>query len=152
MSDYSKFQGKKVVVVHNLPEPNEKGESVVEVEGFAQSANALGVLIKPKGKVQLELIPADQIEDVYHAPEKAKALKAKVLKPVEYGQARAHLLERHGVDLDWANGVTEQDAFDYHETLDHEALKLGHVHGDKSATPQAEAIAAAEAGDDEDAA
>lgn len=148
--DYSEFQGKKVLVVRKLDKPNEKGESAVEVEGLAQSANELGILIKPKGKVQLELIPADEIEEVSYAPEKAKALKAKTLKPVEYGQARTHLLERHGVDLEWANAVTEQEAFDYHKSLDHEELKLGHVHGDKSASPASEAIAEAE-NEEEDA-
>lgn len=144
-ADYSEFQGKKVVVVRNLSEPNEKGESAVEIEGLAQSANELGILIKPKGKVSLELIPADEIEEVSFAPEKEKPLKAKTLKPVSYGQARAHLLERHGVDLEWVNSVSEQEAYDYHKSLDHEELNLGHVHGEKESKSKAEeAIADAE--------
>ena len=149
-ADYSEFQGKKVIVVRNLPEPDENGAQAVEVEGLAQSANELGILIKPKGKVKLDLIPADEIEEVSFAPEKAKALKAKTLKVVEYGQARAHLLERHGVDLEWVNSVSEQEAYDYHKTLDHVELKLGHVHGEKSKSEAEQAIAEAEG--DEDAA
>jgi hypothetical protein len=141
--DLSQYTGKRVIVTRNLPEPNEKGESAVEIEGQIEVANDLGLLIKPKGKVQLDLIPKAEVEEVRLAESASKPLKRTTLKVVKPGQARRHLVERHGVTLDWANNVTEEQAFDYHLGLDHEALDLGHVHSDKAA-PDADAEATAD--------
>ena len=127
----AEFKDKKVVVTRNLAEPNEKGESAVEVEGTVQIGNALGLLIKPKGKTNFELIPAAEIEEITLAKESNKAIKRSKLQPVKLGQARRHLLERHGVQLAWVNSVTEEQALEYHNSLDHEDLDLGHVHVEK---------------------
>lgn len=129
----AEFSGKKVVVTRNLSEPNEKGETAVEVEGQVQVANEIGILIKPKGKVQFDLIPISEIEEINLAKEGNKPLKASKLQPVKLGQARRHLLERHGVQLKWANEVTEEQAFEYHESLNHKELDLGHFHEAKAA-------------------
>lgn len=144
-TDFSKYDNKQVVVVRNLPDKNE----AVEVEGKVQVGNAMGLLIKPKGKVQFELIHANEIVEVRYVAEKLKPLKAKELKPVEYGSARAHLLERHGVDLDWINSNAEEAALEYHSTLDHEALKLGHVHKAVNESARSQAVAEAEAAQEE---
>lgn len=141
--DYSQYNGQKVVLTL-VPE----GESTEpgKLEGKVEVGNALGVLFKIKGKAQPELVEASRITGVEAAPEKPKELKAKTLKPVELGGVRAHLLERHGVSLDWANSVTEEQAKEYHDGLDHEALKLGHVHkAPEASTERDEAVAAAEA-------
>lgn len=130
--DLAQYSDKKVTVVRNLPEPNEAGEGTVEIEGVVQVANEMGLLIKPKGQVKFELIPADEIEEVYLTPESATKLKRSKLKVVTLGKARRHLVERHGVQLSWANDNSEEDAFKYHEGLDHEALDLGHIHVEKS--------------------
>lgn len=129
LADYS---GKKVVVTQNLAEPNDKGETAIEVEGQVQVGNQLGLLIKPKGQVQFKLINIDEIEEIALAKESTKKLKRSELKPVVVGQARRHLLERHAVTLEWANSVTEEQAMEYHTSLDHEKLDLGHVHVEKS--------------------
>jgi hypothetical protein len=142
------YEGKKIVVTVNLAEPNEKGESTIEMEGTAQSANDLGILLKPKGRTNLELIEAKDIEEIRFAPEPDRKLTAKTLKDVEYGQAKQHLLDRHGLRLADVNALTEQAAFDYHAGLDHVALDLGHVHGAKPSEERAaelEAKAAREA-------
>lgn len=131
-TDLSQYNGKKVTVVRKLETPNEKGESAVQVECVVQVGNANGLLVKPKGKVQFDLIKLDEIEDVYLTPEKSKPLVASKIKKVTIGQARRHLLERHGVTLEWANSVSEEDALAYHDSLDHVELKLGHVHVDKT--------------------
>jgi hypothetical protein len=136
----STYEGKKVIVTVNLKEPNEKGESAIEIEGTAQNANDLGILLKPKGKTNLELIEAADIEDVRYAPEPDKKLTAKSLKDVEYGQAKQHLLDRHGLTLTDINSLTEQAALDYHSGLDHKALDLGHVHGAKASEERAAAL------------
>jgi hypothetical protein len=125
------YQDKKIIVTVNLDEPNDKGETAVEVEGTALAANALGILLKPKGRTQGELIEAAKIEQVQFAPEKARAIKAKSLKVVVYGDARNHLAERHGTALSWLNGATEAAALEYHGTLDHS--DLGHNHDPKPA-------------------
>ena len=144
MSDYTKFVGKKVIVTRNLDKPNEKGELAVEVEGTVEAANVHGVMLKPKGQVKPEILNLDEIEEIRFAPEKAKNIKAKVLKPIEHGQARGHLLERHGLTLKEVNALSEEEALEFHESIDHVAKDLGHVHGSKEETPAAEAVAAEE--------
>lgn len=143
MTDYTGFVTKKVILIRNLSEPNEKGESAVELEGTLEAANASGVMFKPKGQVKPDIINASEIEDIRLAPEKAKKITAKVLKPIQLGQARSHLLERHGLTLSEVNGLSEEDAFKYHEGIDHKEADLGHVHGEKeSQSKAAEAVAA----------
>lgn len=144
MSEYDKFVGKKVVLIRNLATPNEKGETAVELEGTVEAANELGVMFKPKGQVKPEIFENSEIEEVRYAPEKAKKIKAKKLKPVEYGQAKSHLLERHGLTLTKVNGFTEEQALEYHNAIDHVAADLGHVHEDKTAPADAEAPAESE--------
>lgn len=143
-TDYSKYDGKNVIVVKKLAEADEDGNTAVEIEGKVQVGNTSGILIKPKGKVAFDMIEADQIEEVTFVPTKLKELKAKELKPVEHGSARTHLLERHGVTLDWVNSNSEEDALKYHETLDHVELKLGHVHKSADESERSKAVAAAE--------
>lgn len=145
--DFSKYQGQKVIVQVKLDTPNDNGETLVEIEGKAEAANALGILLKPKGRTQVELIEADKIEGVEFAPEKERKLTAKPLLIVKYGQARNHLLERHGMTLTEANAISEEDALSQHDDFDHESADLGHVHKEKESkdeTPRAKAIAEAE--------
>lgn len=145
-ADLQQYEGKKVVLVRNLSEPNEKGERAVELEGTAVKANALGVMFKPKGRTNVELIELGEIESVSLAPDGDKKIAAKMLKPVELGSAKSHLLERHGFTLGKVNGMTEEDAFKAHESIDHKASDLGHYHGVKAEKADAAAaVAAAEA-------
>lgn len=137
-TDLTKYQGQKVIVQVKLDEPNEKGETLVEVEGKAEAANALGVLIKPKGRTQVELIEAGKIEAIELAPETEKKLTARSLLPIDLGKARQHLLDRHGWTLDQANQATEESAHEQHEALDHTGG--GHVHEAKKAEERAEGV------------
>jgi hypothetical protein len=129
--DLLQYNEKKVIVTVNLDEANDKGELAVEIEGTVVAANELGLLLKPKGRTQAELIEADKIEMVSYVPEKPKTIKAKSLKVVTHGDARTHLIERHGVTLSWANQATEESALKYHASLDHS--DLGHNHDPKPA-------------------
>ena len=135
--DYTKYTGKKVKLIRN-----EEGADAVEMEGTVQSANELGVLIRPKGKTQFELIPAGEVESIEFIDDKPKDLVVKTLKVVEFGQGRAHLLERHNYTLTDVNKLSELEGYDLHNLIDHAAENLGHIHGDKAATPRAEAVAA----------
>jgi len=137
--NYDQFAGKRVIVVHRVDGKTD----AEEVEGTAEAANDQAILLKPKGKTQLQLIEAGNIEDVRFVEDKPKALARKTLKVVQFGQARNHLLERHAFTLSQVNEMSEQEALEKHEGIDHEASDLGHVHGDKDATPRAEAVEAA---------
>lgn len=141
VTELKKYQDKKVVVTRNLPDKPE----AVEIEGTVQVSNDMGILIKPKGKTQFELIPLAEIEAVNFVQETDKALKPKTLKVVDYGQARAHLADRHGYTLAQVNKMTEKVAYEFHTSgdMNHTTLDVSHVHGDKDATPRAEAVAAA---------
>lgn len=122
------YKGKKVVVTVNLAEPNEKGEGAVEYEGTIQAGNELGFLIKPKGQVQFKLLDRASIEDVRLVQDKSATIKRSKLQLVKVGQARRHLLERHGATLTQVNGLTEEQAMEHHNGIDHEASDLGHIH------------------------
>lgn len=138
--NFDKYTGKKVVVVRTVSGQTE----AEEIEGTCEVGNELGLLVKPKGKTQLELIDAESVVEVRYAEESVKKLARKTLKVVEFGQARSHLLERHGWTLAQVNGISEKEALDAHEQIDHEANDLGHVHGDKKATARAQAVENAE--------
>lgn len=146
-SQLSGYDGKRVVVTHNLPEKNDKGEGAVEIEGTVQVGNEIGLLIKPKGQVNFKLVPLGEIEpgSIKLVQDKSTTIKASKLKPVKIGQARRHLLERHGFTLTKVNGLTEEDAAKLHDSIDHVESDLGHVH-----MTEAEAAAAAEKGDSDD--
>lgn len=139
----AQYENKKIVVVKK----NEDG-SASEIEGVAQAANELGILIKPKGKTNFDLVPIGDIEEIRYVEGTVKKLTRKTLKEVEFGQARNHLLERHGFTLAQVNDMDEKSAFEKHNAIDHEGSDLGHVHGDKNKTERAEAIEAAGEGDE----
>lgn len=130
--DYDKFNGKRVVLV---VAPLEEDADATEIEGLAEVVNADGVLIKPKGKTKMDLYEASAIQDIRHAPETPKKLAAKKLKTVTWGQARGHLLERHGYTLDAVNKLTEAEAQEVHDAIDHKAEDLGHFHSDLNDEP-----------------
>ncbi len=138
-TDYTKFTNQKVILVKTGATADAPAE---EIEGIVQVGNEKGVLIRPKGRTRMELVESAQIIEVRRVVEKPVPLKRKSLKPIEYGAARSHLLERHGADLATINAMTEDEALDLHNSIDHVADDLGHIHEDKAATPAAEAIAA----------
>lgn len=143
--ELSSYEGKKVVAVVDLGDD----QDAIEVEGTAERANELGLLIKPKGKVKLDLYEHSQIIEINLAPDNSSKMRRKTLKPVALGQARSHLLERHGLSLTEVNGLSEDEAFTYHESIDHVEQDLGHKHGDKSETKAAKAVADIEAENDD---
>lgn len=144
--DLAQFDGKKVVVVRNLKEPNTKGELAEEIEGQALAANAMGILLKPKGTTQATLIEADSIEEVNFAPEKPKKLNVRYLKDVEYGNARQHLVSSHGYQLSKIAPMDEAAALEFHSTIDHS--DLAHQHGEKPKKSEASSEESSESSDE----
>lgn len=134
--DLTAYDGKKVIVTVN------QGDSAEEIEGTVETGNALGLLIKPKGKASVEIIEAGQIEQVVLAPEKLKNIVQKYVKVLELGKARQHLADYHAATLTEVNSMTEESAFSAHQAIDHS--DLGHIHGEK---PKKEKAADETAGD-----
>jgi hypothetical protein len=131
----------KNVILHVKQEDN----SLREVEGKVEAASAAGMAFKEKGKSKLDLVMPEQIEEITLAPTKPKSVLQKKLKPIEEAQARQHLVDRHGVPLSWAKENTDQDAFAYHESLDHSNLGHKHVAEEVKPSERDEALADDEA-------
>lgn len=112
----------KEAVLHLIQED----ESLKEVTGTIKLATAAGIGFKQKGKSGVDLLTVDQIEEIDYAPVKEKSVVQKKLDIIEFGKARQHLVDRHGVELQWAKDNDEKTAFDWHAGLDHS--NLGHVH------------------------
>lgn len=112
----------KESVLHLIQED----ETLKEVTGTIKVATTAGIGFKEKGKSGVDLLDLSEIEEIDYAPVKAKSVVQKKLEPVEFGKARQHLVDRHGVELAWAKDADEKTAFDYHEGLDHS--NLGHKH------------------------
>lgn len=129
------FQGKRVVL-HVIAEDG----SVTEVEGKIEAASEAGVAFKEKGKSGLELYIPEQIESIQPAPDRPKAVARKKMKPVARGAVRQHLLDRHGVQLSWAKAANEDDAFAYHESLDHTDLGHHHVEPEEQTSEREQAL------------
>jgi hypothetical protein len=145
--DLKQFTDKKVTLTRNLDKPNDKGETAEELEGTVMAVAGSGVMFKPKGKTSATIIDLDDIEKIDYLETSSKKLTRKTLKVVTFGQARTHVLERHGLTLGQVNAMSEKDAFDWHAAIDHEAADLGHVHGDKPA-PEAEGETESDADED----
>lgn len=131
-SDLTQYVDKKVTLVRNLAKPNDNGETAEELDGTVAAVAGDAIMFKPKGKTNALLVELGDIESIDFAKEKAKTLSRKTLKMVTYGQARTHLLERHGYTLTEINSMSEADALRLHNGIDHEAADLGHVHKDKA--------------------
>lgn len=128
-----KYVGKEVIV--HIIEGDDN--TATERTGKIEAATVAGIVFKEKGKSGLHLIPSpDKIYEIDFAPTKPKSVTQKVLVPVEFGQARQHLLDRHGIELQWAKDADEKAAFEWHETLDHS--NLGHRHEKKEDKPKDE--------------
>lgn len=129
MENLAQYDGKKVIVVKNLDAPNEDGHSAIEIEGTVLSTNqAIGIVIKPKGKTMSELIKTGEIEDVRLVPVTIKAIKAKEIKAVTLDNVRQHLVDRHGFALTLINSADDERALKMHAEIDHS--DLGHTHAD----------------------
>lgn len=124
--DYKTLEKKTVVfTVRN----SEGGETVVE--GIVEAASAIGIAFRAKGKSQTQLLDVADIVRHEVMPEKPKVLKQKIMKPVDTVRVRQHLADSHGINLNWLNSVTNEDAENFHNELDHvtgEAGPLGHRH------------------------
>lgn len=120
----------KEAIIHLKQEDGQ----LTEITATIKVATVAGVGYKEKGKSGIELLAnADPIEEIDYAPVKQKSVSQKKLQPIEFGQARQHLVDRHGVTLSWAKDADEKAALEYHNGLDHS--DLGHRHEAKDEKP-----------------
>ena len=136
-SELAQYEGKKISITYTDPDGNS-----VTAEGKAEKANEKAVLLKPKGKTNFDLIESEKVQSITVQADDDKPLVAKTLKPVVLGVARAHLLERHGLKLTEANGISEEAGLEAHNGFDHITGDLGHIHGEKKAAKEIEEKAA----------
>src|SRR4051812_43510634 len=109
--DYTQYQDKKVVLtVKDDKDP----EAVKELEGTITTATPVGILFKARGRATADLILPDQIVAVELAPDNRK-VTVKYIKPVQLGQVRTHLADRHGFLLSMLNTITEEEAVLIHD-------------------------------------
>lgn len=86
------------------------------------------IMVYPKGKSTPILLDASSILEILSDESGRKEIKQRVLRVIELGGARAHLAMYHGAHLDWLNEVTEDAAFNEHDSIAHDGL--GHAHSD----------------------
>lgn len=101
-------------------------EGIEELEGKVEAASAEGMAFKEKGKRDLRLVEADEIEEISLAPETPKKITQKKLKEPTLTGVRQHLVDRHGMPRSEANSMNDEKAWDLHDQIDHK--DLGHKH------------------------
>lgn len=134
LNDFS--NGQKVRLVHR-----EAGkEEATETKGVVEAVNVdMGViLVKPKGRASGVMVVLADIVELGLDEDALKPLKARTLKPVKLGEARQHLADRHGWQLDELNEMTEADALREHDNIDHAKMDLGHRHSSEDSAAPAE--------------
>lgn len=119
------YDGKQVIL-HVVQDDG----SAKELEGKVEAGSPVGLAFKEKGKRDVEFIEPEKIHEIALAPEKAKTLSQRKLKPINEGQARQHLVDRHGNSRSAVNKMSDEDALKEHESIDHDDLGHRHVSDD----------------------
>lgn len=136
------LNGKRVTITY-VP----KGEAdAVTQEGRVELGSPIGLMFKEKGKSNVVLIEANTIEAVEELAPKEPNVVTKTLQPIPLGRVRQHLADRHGWTKEQANGLTEAQAAEQHDALDHSVL--AHKHEEPKAQVEAGESADTEADDD----
>lgn len=121
------YDGKKVsLLLKDAEEPT---------VGVVASASDDMIAFKPKGTTALTLIRAEdivQIEAVIVDDE----MKARRLNLANLDTVKRHLVDRHGYALADINAMSVEEAFSFHEGLDH--APLSHYHADPPAKKESE--------------
>lgn len=128
--DLTDFVNKKVTLTFRA----EADAEPVTKEGTVQAASAIGMIFKEKGKADVDIVEPDSIVSIEEVPEKEPNVTVKKLKPVT-SNFRQHLGDRHGYLPADLNKMTEAQAKEIHDGIDHGPLAHKHE------TPQAQAEA-----------
>lgn len=143
MADVQDYIGKKVDLVLN-----DDGEQV-DLTGKIESANSLGFVFKPFGSPKVALYEVGQIVNLALAAEKEAPLKPRRINPVDMGNVKRHLVDRHGYPLADIDTMSADDALDFHETQVQHA-SLSHFHADAKPKADTGSVPPEQVEDDED--
>lgn len=137
--DLSTLTGKRVTLTFH---DKDSGEAQT-LEGRVEMGSPVGIMFKEKGKSNVLLIESGQIEELNELAPKEPNVSVKTLQPIPLGRVRQHLADRHGYKRSDVNALTEQQAANLHDSLDHS--ELAHKHE----VPKAQAEAGAGESDGE---
>jgi len=129
--DLSTLTGKRVTLTYTP-----RGESdPVTLEGKVEIGSEIGLMFKEKGKSNVTIVEADLIVSVEELAPKEPNVTTKTLQPIPLGRVRQHLADRHGWTKESANGLTEAQAAEAHDAIDHSVL--AHKHEEPKAAVEA---------------
>lgn len=139
LTAFADVADRKVIITHDVPD----GDTMtsVETEGTLMAvAPEIGIMVRPKGRQQGELITADRVTNIEYAETAIRDLKQKTLKVEGLETVRQHLADRHGYKLSDINPMSPADALAFHGGIDHS--ELGHGHNEKKAAKDSETAVA----------
>jgi hypothetical protein len=140
--DFSQYEKKKVIIT--IGDPDDTDKSTEEYEGTILVVTPVAVMFKPKGAAGQSIFMRENVLACQLLVGKTKIIQ-KHLRPVELGQIRQHLVDRHGFTISWANEQIEDTAAEVHAQQHVDvAAELGHDHKQPAPTPREQAIAGAE--------
>jgi hypothetical protein len=140
--DLATLSGKRISLTFH---DKDSGESQT-LEGRVEIGSEVGLMFKEKGKSNVLLIEASQIDAVGELAPKEPNVSVKTLQPIPLGRIRQHLADRHGYKRSDVNGLSEAQAEELHDSLDHS--ELAHKHE----VPKAQTEAGSESDGEADAA
>lgn len=125
--DLSEYANRKVLVRFDSDE--------AELEkGTVTAATPLGIIFKPYGKSNADLVPAARIRHIELQPDDSE-LKPRRVNPATLANVKRHLVDWHGYKLADVNAMTPEAALAFHEgtmegveKIDHSLL--GHYHAE----------------------
>lgn len=122
MVNYSDFVDKKVTIeTDSVPEPR---------EGTVTAGSDVGIVFRPKGLVRQELIEIKNIRLIEEIIAGPKPLRPRTTGRVNKGKHREHLVDRHGYKISEISHLSEDQAREFHDGIDHS--DLGHRHKEKT--------------------
>lgn len=102
--------------------------NVERIEGTIEATSDQFTFYKPKGKSNGLMVDTSKISDPALAPDTVAELKPRRLNPIAITNIKRHLVDRHGYSIADVDVMSPEDAFAFHEGLDHSPL--GHFHAD----------------------
>lgn len=120
--DLSTLTGKRISLTFH----DKEGGDSQTLEGKVEIGSDVGLMFKEKGKSNVLLIEASQIDAIDELAPKEPNVSVKTLQPIPLGRIRQHLADRHGYTKDQANALTEAQAEVEHDAIDHSVLAHKH--------------------------
>lgn len=136
---FTKLVNKRVrlVYVPEGPGATEGTRPVAEeIIAYVQAYNEANkmLMVRQKGRTMGFLLEVADVVEIETDEDDVKPIKQKKLKAVDTNTVRQHLADRHGYELTHVNSLTDEQAEEEHDAIDHG--NLGHTHQEE--TPESE--------------